>query len=911
MFSLVRTLKTNHNQIYNSMRLAGLVLAGSMAAGHSAISSAQDKTVADSEQEVETIVVRGIKKSLNMARDLKQDNAQFVDAIVSDDIGKMPDTTVAESLGRISGVQIDRGIGQGSDISIRGLRQNVILYNGRQIWDSAGRGSNGPDQLGTSTYGLLGTVPAALISQLQVEKLSASDQIDGALGGVVNIVSRKPFDENGEHIAGSFSYSDAELGGGSNEFFGMYSNTYADDRLGFLVSFVRSDSTNNEHALGTFSGYSLADNEGLADRTYDNNGNLVSTDPNGDGVSALIHVDPRPWQIEEDRERTGVNVVMQYLPTNNLEFTLDHYFTQLESDRDRRWLGLYAGFGDYNNVVFSENEVIVAGTVTRPTHTNVEFADIKSKVQSTALQAEWDATDDLQVFAELSYTKGEGTYDQQYMRLQTLANDNVNFDLTNGDFGQFQFQNDFTDASTLNFPITFFQEFVDETKDTTGRVDFDWNIDFGAFHTLEFGMRHQDLTTTKSHLNVDIRNISGVNTASDLLDAGLLEVFTNDDFLPGEFVGVPRSYLTFKESAMNGGGIAGCETLAQFYSAEESQSCADGTSGSAALNSFRIEEQFTAAYIKANFATDWANLPVSGNFGLRMLNRDLASIGNQQVGDNIEAVTFPRSDTEVLPSLALRMELDDGLIARFGAAQVISFPDTTSLNNGVRLFVDNDSDIGTGTGGSPNLDPFKATQLDMSLEWYFNADSLLSGALFYKDIDTFIVAETQLETIGGNQYRVLRDTNGEGAKVKGLEISYQQSLSFLPGVGTILTYSFIDGETPIKDDSGRTLSFPGLSENNINAVVYYENEDFNMRMAYNWRDEYLNSIGAGNTGVFNDDYKDLSFTARYNISEEVTLGFEASNLLNSQLRTYNAVPEALRTNAVFGKSYKLSISASF
>ena len=173
------------------------------------------------------------------------------------------------------------------------------------------------------------------------------------------------------------------------------------------------------------------------------------------------------------------------------------------------------------------------------------------------------------------------------------------------------------------------------------------------------------------------------------------------------------------------------------------------------------------------------------------------------------------------------------------------------------------------------------------------------------------MSETTLESHGGEDFFVLREVNGEGAKIKGLEVSYQQPLNFFPGLGTVLTYSFIDGETPLIDATGRKLSFPGLSENNVNAVVFYETDDFNMRVAYNWRDDYLNSIGAGDTGVFNDAYEDLSFTARYNVNDNITLGFEATNLLDSQLTTYNAVPEALRTNAIYGKNYKLSVTANF
>ena len=140
------------------------------------------------------VVVTGIRQSLNAARDIKRDAIQFVDSVVADDIGKLPDRNVAESLARVSGVQVDRGISEGTSVSVRGLRQNVFLLNGRSIVDATGRGGNGLDTLNSSTYGILALVPSELISRLEVTKLPGADQIAGALGGIVDVQTRMPLD---------------------------------------------------------------------------------------------------------------------------------------------------------------------------------------------------------------------------------------------------------------------------------------------------------------------------------------------------------------------------------------------------------------------------------------------------------------------------------------------------------------------------------------------------------------------------------------------------------------------------------------------------------------------------------------------------------------------------------------------
>ena len=129
---------------------------------------------AEGSTQLDRVEITGIRKSLESARNQKRNAAQFVDAIVADDIGKLPDRNVAESLSRVSGIQVDRGIGEGTNISIRGLRQNVMLFNGREISDATGRGGTGLDQLGTTTYGLLALVPSELISNLEVTKLAGA-----------------------------------------------------------------------------------------------------------------------------------------------------------------------------------------------------------------------------------------------------------------------------------------------------------------------------------------------------------------------------------------------------------------------------------------------------------------------------------------------------------------------------------------------------------------------------------------------------------------------------------------------------------------------------------------------------------------------------------------------------------------
>lgn len=157
--------------------------------------------------------------------------------------------------------------------------------------------------------------------------------------------------------------------------------------------------------------------------------------------------------------------------------------------------------------------------------------------------------------------------------------------------------------------------------------------------------------------------------------------------------------------------------------------------------------------------------------------------------------------------------------------------------------------------------------------------------------------------------------NGDGGTISGFEALYQQSFSMLPspldGLGAMATYSYIDSSTPFKDPFGTTLPIAGLSKHNVNLVAFWEKGPVGLRAAYNWRDEYLTSLGFEGTGIYDDAYADLSFTAYWNVTDRVKVNFEAINLTNERRRQYNTVKSATRSIVEYGPSYALSLSLDF
>ncbi|HEY4079736.1 MAG TPA: TonB-dependent receptor [Burkholderiaceae bacterium] len=854
---------------------------------------------ADGNTQLERVEITGIRKSLESARNQKRNAAQFVDAIVADDIGKLPDRNVAESLSRVSGIQVDRGIGEGTNVSIRGLRQNVFLFNGREIMDSTGRGGTGIDQLGTTTYGIMALVPSELISNLEVTKLAGAEQIAGGLGGIVDIRSRLPLDGPDQLVGKVGATYDQLPGKMGDEFFGLISRRLDGDRLGIMASFSYDRRKLSQQGLDTFSGY----------RQFNDANNSPTTVRFG-------NQDVRATDIQEDRRKKGFNGAIQWRPSKDFELIADTFVSKLTSARDRYWIGFNPTSG-LTGATYSDNNILLSGHATVPVQTNTEFADVDASVVSSALRAKYTISDTLRATAEVSGGRSSSDYHQRYLRMQPNAGitSSVDFDLTQGAFGSFTINGvNLSDPTQMTQTIMFDSYFAAVTENKAARVDFKKSFGDSWIDSAEFGARYSELDSTQNPLIADIRPVGGI-PASSL--SAYLTTYSNPSFASGSFDGLPRSYLVPSRSA-----FTNCHAFTDFPAISQNAACLDAASQlTSVAATFEIKEKFDEAYGKLNYDTTLLGKSLSGNVGLRAVRRSMTSIGNLIDSAGAAAPnTAYRTDKEFLPSAVGKFELSPETIVRLGAAKVVAFANTADLNNGLRLYAPTYANgvlvnPGTGTGGSPQLNPFKATQVDVSIEHYFGRQGVASLGLFNKDVSSYIIQKQIAETYGADTYLVNRKVNGEGATVRGVELLLQLPFYFLPeafqGFGTMMTYSYIDSKTPVQDATGRTLTFPGLSKNNVNIVGYYEQGPFSFRLALNWRDAYLVSLSAANTGIYTDSYTDVSATVRYDFSKRVSLGLEANNLRNSKLRTYDGSTEGLRTNAMFGRVYKANLTMKF
>jgi TonB-dependent receptor len=267
----------------------------------------------------------------------------------------------------------------------------------------------------------------------------------------------------------------------------------------------------------------------------------------------------------------------------------------------------------------------------------------------------------------------------------------------------------------------------------------------------------------------------------------------------------------------------------------------------------------------------------------------------------------------------MRFDLSPSLVGRMTAGKVLARPNPNQL--AFRRTLDF---VGlTGSRGNPNLQPFEAVQYDLGLEWYFSDDGFVSGALFRKEISSFITSTSVKEELdgspgddSGNEYTVSVPINGTNdVTINGIEAGVQYAFDFLPqpfnGFGALLnvTYQEADGYRNFNTIIGEFTPFPGLSELSYNYSLYYENERFSARASYNWREEWLvNPAGRGGLPEYTEDFGTLDGSVSFNILPEVTVFLEAINLLNDNRIEHNS-PLRRIGNETYGKRYFLGVRA--
>lgn len=828
----------------------------------------------------EEIIVTGIRASLEQAADIKRDAPQVMDVITAEDVGKLPDSNVAEALQRVTGVQITRVFGEGQSVSVRGLQQVRVEVDGRTLLGWSARLSPPEnDQLGRSSG--LDSVPSSLFGRLEVRKSPLASQAEGGLSGTVNLVTPKPlsFKEPTISVRAQGVYSE-----NTDKFepaiTGFATTKFADGRIGVMIAGEYQKRTSTT-------------------QTFERN-NFLNRNYTGTGGGAI----PTPvlLQYEQfvvDRSRLGLNGAIQFEVTPEFTITADALYSKLKTGRHQDFFAfrLPTGSNPVTNRVV-EDGMVVAGNANGTVTTAGQIRNEPTESFLYGLNGKYE-NDGLTVEADGYYSKG--TIDQtiQIITLQATAAVPGAFDfrdqtvpsLTLG--GTFN-PTDYASYNPANNGVRS-NRLIGLLEEWTGKLDVSYEADSGV--TISAGVRYTDLHARSNAFRSQVTPTrTEIEPYLKLINAG--DILAD---IPGSF---PRSFLSTAPTFDY-----------VFNRAQAAEPNPDPNGRSTLLpnlqRDYDLSEKTIAGYLMVSGEGEILGVPYKANGGVRIAATRLSVDSYVNVG----AVSTLRNDknryTTVLPSANIAFNVTDNFLVRVSGSQTMQRASIADLApstffNATNLSV---------TGGNVNLKPPISTQADVSFEYYTGKSSLISGAVFYKDVKDFIASfvTSGVDTNLDPQGRVLvfsRPENLASAKIKGFEIGIQQFADFLPspldGLGIIANYTYSDSE----DQSGFPLV--AVSKNSYNLVGLYEKGPFSARLAYNYRDEAVFEFSEGRPS-FIGSRSQLDAQVGFDITRNFALSLQAQNLMpkKSATKEYSVNEVALNSYALSERRFSVGLRAKF
>jgi len=899
---------------------------GLLCASVAAIVLAQVEPVQAAEDIVleEVLVESTYRKSLERARDLKRAAIGSQDSIVAEDIADFPDLNLADSLQRVPGVAITREGGEGRQISLRGLGPDFtrVQLNGMEALATSASAMDSRGAISRSRAFDFNVFASELFNQIDVKKSYQASLDEGGIGGTVNLRTAKPFDFDGLTSVVSLQMGDnTQTDSRDPRIAAIVSNTW--DTFGALFSASYSMRDTNEQG---YNGYRwrkrTRTNSGEDPQYSESLSQEVKTALEGGQIFFMRGNRYTVW--ENEQERLGLTSALQFRPTDNLSFDLDVLYSKLSNNRNE-WhlptagssstaLGFIndleiqpAADGDGYEAVYGNFSNVSLRTESR------EDEDITRFTQIT-LASTWDVTDDLVVKATLGHAKSDFKQPQRdKYYIETIGGLTTDFRGSNRFYGVNTYTFDPADTSVWNF-----KELDAQEEEILNEFD---NLQVVTEYTIDDTSMLRAGVARKTFENIGSRRARN-DVGRDTKPAPLNQTVRTVDQLAFVFTGHDK--FDWIGADVN-------EAFA-FYGVNPDL----GEEYNVDSSDYKVKEETSSAFVEYEWEQDFiSNTTLRGNIGLRYYATDITSSG---VSSGV-AVNLERDYSGVLPTLNLAWELSEDVVLRGSASKNLTRPSLGELS--VSGNVNNDPNGSTGlqvSAGNPALEPFESMNYDASLEWYFSDTGAVALGMFYKDIDNFIADESAtvpysetgfpLSLLGVGQtgstpYLYKRPMNGSSTDIKGVELSFQSDLTFLPEpfnrLGVVANYTFSDGEFLFENVQGQAglnqvKNFPGLSEHSANFTLYYETDVWGARVSSAYRSDYLTD-GNG-TGGDEDERgfhatTNVDLSAFYQLNDNLKLTFEGLNLTDVAEEQYSDTADRLYNTTTSGTTYYLGVSYKF
>lgn len=905
---------------------------------------------------LEEVTVTGIRASMTRSRDVKREAGGVVDAISSEDIGKFPDTNLAESLQRISGVSIDRSGGEGQAITVRGFGPefNTVLVNGRQIAsEDMSRGFS------------FDTLASELVSGIVVHKTSTASMQSGGIGSTVNITTARPLDIGEFRIAGSIK----ELYDENSEHTTpqaslLISDTFAEDRFGVLLALSYQE---RQTRL----------NQAQTDGWLENTDIRQSEINGGAGWSGNTFL-ARNYDHKvtfEERTRKGGNLVLQFSPSDSVRLTADALYSDFDIKTDATSFGHWFTAPNLEDVVTDANGTVIDlyQEVGLATDMHAKKFDRLTETSSYGFNVSWNVNESFNLSFDVNTSNAErdannGGGDQ--LSLIGYAN-RVRLQLMPGEILPYASGFESADPSIYSGQQEIDGVAYNPAVTPAGVSDYLDTSNSRAHVMLRRGWAvDDDIDQFKIDGTWNEGETSGLTRAKVGVmlsqETKALERWDNEGAgIHCTFCGYPDNPLRQTDQWVFDAGndflssVSGHSRMPHRWlrhNGEAQFAYLEGISGVSfdavkRDNSFVVDEETRAVYLELDFAGELAGMPIVATAGARYESTDVEVDGTQApvVRLNIldatemlasfgpaQSISAKTDYDALLPNFSVKLDITDTLVARFAVSQTITRPTLENMAPVTTLVTTRQGGNLAAASGNPELVPFESDNIDLSLEWYYNPSSYVAAGYFQKDVNNFIITGTEDRTFelpGGGVlldpstgtdvsapdaadtpavFTVTLPSNGETAKVTGVELSALHTFGE-SGFGVMANATFVDSDAELDvADITQSFAVTGLSDS-LNLVGFFEKGPYQVRVAYNEREEFLQSLTQrnGDGVVFVDDYYQWDISGSYDISDHLTVFFEGLNLTDEVVTKHGRFRNHFLLAEDSGRRFALGIRATF
>ncbi|UJX25126.1 TonB-dependent receptor [Pseudoalteromonas sp. CF6-2] len=892
----------------------------------------------ENQEPIEEIVVTGSYiKSLEKAIDLKRTNIGFSDSIVASDIADFPEQNLAEALQRMPGVTIERNKGLGQKVNVRSLPSEFTFVSINNLATASGSGGRDVE---------FDMFASEIIQSVTVKKSPTAADEEGGIAGSVAITTARPFDYDGRQIVASVEGAYNDISEKSDPKFAfLASDTFGD--WGALASLAYSERTNRTDSNSGIdfrplsrwlekSGSSQWQSDQAADVLERDTGITINDRFDKDETSRVVFmnkVGDRAFLTEQ--EKWGATLSLQYKPSSEFSLTFDALLGNFDNHEDQYDAAAYSAssisslekINNYDNTTLADYGITVLTDVNYAA-TQHEFLSKENSsdtdYQQFSLTLDW-MLGDWEVYGVVGYSGADKLAETTNLKHTAYRPTRTRYTSTGGETipsdnpDTFDMYNS-PEAYTFDYYEVNLEDISDDKY--AAQLDFSrhFQLDFfPALSKVQFGARYTDKSKQRNYGSNRVTGSSAGDSSwvgtRTLADSEIHDI--SDLVSGGEYLSDVSSKQDWSQISNN-------------YARNELRY--DGFAVDFAPDEFyEVSEKTTAIYAMADFVFDIGTLPATLNAGVRYIDTDVNSSGYHQVqsddgstGYTPAPISKEGNYKETLPSINFSLELTDNLLFRAAASETFIRPALTDIayKRTVSLSEFKYRD------GNPDLKPTYADQWETGLEWYLEEGGLLAVSYFEKEIEgvvreslTGVVNDVTKYNDNGTvdgvyDFDVYQKVNAEGSyDVSGLEFIAQIPFSrfhpMLQGFGINANYTTLDNSLTGASDLAIPTPPEGLADETYNLTFYFENDSFDARISYNYKDKYVEYIERDMYPVYRDAYGQTDVSFGYKINDTIKITLEGINITDEETTGYTIAPAFPTMYEFSGRRFSLGLRGSF